>query len=103
LNDQNVPPQAIACRAGFGTCLTGEVLPSTTRTMNFQVTVRDNRAGGGAIATASTSVGVTVLAGPFAVTAPNTALTWAGNSLQTVTWNVANTNGAPLNTTQVKI
>jgi chitinase len=41
--------------------------------------------------------------GPFIVTQPNTAVTWAIGSTQTVTWNVANTTAAPVNCADVKI
>jgi hypothetical protein len=49
------------------------------------------------------SFSVTNTAGPFLVTQPNTAVTWQGNTTQTVTWNVANTSVAPVNVTQVNI
>ena len=52
---------------------------------------------------AITIVGVTSAAGPFAVTAPNTAVSIPGNSNFTVTWNVANTTAAPVSAANVKI
>jgi Metallo-peptidase family M12 len=99
LNNANVPPATVG---GFAT---GEVLPSTSRTMTFKVTVRDNRAGGGGSDWASTTVASVSVgtAGPFAITAPNTAITIAGGSMQTVTWNVTNTNVPPINCANVKI
>jgi len=46
---------------------------------------------------------VTDAAGPFLVTSPNTAVTWQGNTVQSVTWDVANTNVAPVNVTEVNL
>ena len=71
--------------------------------MNFRFTARDNRAAGGGTANAAMQVGVVSSAGPFAVTAPNTPISWPGNSNQLVTWSVANTAGAPINCANVKI
>ncbi|MBV9497622.1 MAG: hypothetical protein JOZ54_25530 [Acidobacteria bacterium] len=78
----------------------GESLPTTTRTMNFRVTVRDGRGG---VTYNTAQVSVTNAAGPFQVTAPNTAVSWAGNSTQTVTWNVANTTAAPVSCANVMV
>jgi Metallo-peptidase family M12B Reprolysin-like/Secretion system C-terminal sorting domain/Bacterial pre-peptidase C-terminal domain/Fibronectin type III domain len=87
-----------------------EALSSVSRTLNFRLTVRDNAPFS---STAPVSVGqsqfddmvVTVsnTSGPFSVTAPNTAVSWAGNSAQTVTWAVANTTAAPVSCANVKI
>ncbi|MBK7388835.1 MAG: T9SS type A sorting domain-containing protein [Bacteroidetes bacterium] len=87
------------------TVTVGEILPNVARTMHFQLTVRDNIAGGGGVMHPDSTVSITVAntGGAFAVTAPNTAVTWAGGSTQTVTWNVSGTSGAPINTANVKI
>ncbi len=63
-----------------------ENLPSVNRSMTFRSTVRDNRAGGGNFEWDATVI--TVSGSAFSVTAPNTNVSWPGNSLQTVTWNV---------------
>jgi hypothetical protein len=82
-------------------CVTlGQSLPLTTRTMFFHVTVRDNRAGGGATNVDDTQVSVRGEAGPFTVNQPGT---WNVKTVQTVTWNVANTNTGLVNCDRVKI
>ena len=81
----------------------GESLPTTNRTMNFRVTVRDNHAGGGGIGTAAMRVSVVATSGPFAVTQPAASTSWQAGSNQTVTWNVANTASAPINCANVRV
>lgn len=68
--------------------------------LNFRLTARDGRGG---VNSASTRLVLAANAGPFLVTSPNTAVTLDGGSTQTVTWSVANTNVAPVNTGNVKI
>jgi hypothetical protein len=87
--------------SGFATL--GESMPVTTRTMNFRVTARDNRTGGGGVNSAATQVMVQANSGPFTVTQPTSSNTWPTGSNQTVTWNVANTNIAPVSCANVKI
>lgn len=82
---------------------TWEVIPSVARTLNFSLTVRDNKAGGGQTSDDLMKVTVSGTAGPFVITAPNTAVTWAAGSSQTVTWNVASTNVTPVNCLNVNI
>jgi uncharacterized protein (TIGR03437 family) len=98
LNNANVPP-ATRVESGY-TVYTAESLPNVTRSMNFKATVRDQRGG---VADDEVLVEVSGAAGPFAVTAPNTNVSWAGGSQQTVTWSVNNTNAAPVNCTQVRL
>ncbi|UPQ80701.1 GEVED domain-containing protein [Flavobacterium azooxidireducens] len=86
-----------------GTEITVEALPSVARTMNFRLTVRDNRAGGSANNSDDMVVTVNGTAGPFTVTAPNTAVSYAGGSTQTITWNVAGTTANGVNCANVDI
>ena len=81
----------------------GEKLPTLARAMDFRATVRDNRAGGGAVNTDDMIVTVVNTGAAFAVTSPNTTVSWASGSTQTVTWNVAGTTAAPINTSAVNI
>lgn len=81
----------------------GEILPSYTRNLRFRLVARDNRPAGGGVDYAQVNFAVTANAGPFAVTYPNTNVSHAGFSEMNVTWNVANTNLAPVNTANVNI
>ena len=93
--------------------LKGETLPTVARNIKFRLTVRDNRSGGGGVVTGGDGcqTGYTGIfqvhtiagTGPFTVNFPNGGESWAGGSTQTITWNVAGTNAAPINTTSVKI
>lgn len=82
---------------------TWEVLPSVARDLNFVLTVRDNVAGGGQTTSDSMKVTVNGVAGPFAVTAPNTNVSYPAGTNQTVTWNVAGTIANGVNTPYVDI
>ena len=80
-----------------------EALPSVARTLNFRFTVRDNRAGGSANNSDDMKITVNATAGPFTVTAPNTAVSYVGGSSQTITWNVAGTTANGVNCANVDI
>lgn len=86
-----------------GSELTVEALPSVARTMNFRFTVRDNHVGGPANNSDDMIVTVNATAGPFSVTAPNTAVSYVGGSSQTITWNVAGTTANNVNCANVDI
>jgi hypothetical protein len=102
LNNANVPPPTSGSCPN-GSCLTGEMLPQISRTMTFEVIVRDNHSQGGGINTATATVIVDGSSGPFSVTSPNSAVTYAGGSTAAVTWNVANTSNAPVSSPNVKV
>ncbi|ARV07642.1 hypothetical protein BTO04_13490 [Polaribacter sp. SA4-10] len=80
-----------------------EVVPSVNRTMEFRVTLRDNELNGGASASDDVIVTIDDTSGPFIITSQNTATVWEPNSVQTVTWDVANTDIAPMNTSNVNL
>lgn len=72
--------------------------------MNFRLTARDNRSPGAAVVDSdTTTVAVTDTARPFVVTSPNTAVSWTAASSETVTWNVAGTDEAPVSCADVDI
>lgn len=81
LNNGNNPPDT-----------EGEDLPNVSRTMNFRLTVRDNRAGGGGTHCSEVVITVDATKGPLAVTLPNGGETWAAGNTQTINWSVNNTN-----------
>lgn len=85
------------------TTVIGEILPTYARTLTFRLTARDNKVGGGGVNYSALQFNVDGNSGPFAVTSPNTNVNWAGSSSQTVTWNVTNTNIAPVNCANVNI
>lgn len=70
----------------------GEDLPNVSRTMNFRLTVRDNRAGGGGTHCSALVVTVDATKGPLAVTLPNGGETWTAGNNQTINWDVNSTN-----------
>ncbi|WP_333808812.1 reprolysin-like metallopeptidase [Flavobacterium sp.] len=80
-----------------------EALPSVSRTLNFRLTVRDNRIGGGANNTDDMIVTVDGACGPFTVDTQNTATSYAVGSTQVVNWSVAGTNANSVNCANVDI
>ncbi len=90
--------------------ITTEALSSVSRTLNFRLTVRDNAVYSSAVPvsvgqTSFTDMAVTVsnTSGPFAVTSPNTGVTWAVGTLQNITWSVNGTTAAPVSCANVAI
>jgi hypothetical protein len=74
----------------------GEYCPATAQTLNFRLTARDNKMGGGGVCYLNQPL-VVSNAGPFNVTYPNaTGVVWAGGSSQTITWNVNGTDVSPV-------
>lgn len=79
----------------------GEILPTTARTLNFRLTVRDNNPAGGRESDDQTTLTVVNPGGLFRVTFPNTNVA-LGNDI-VVTWTVANTDMAPISAANVDI
>ncbi len=80
-----------------------EALSSVARTLNFRFTVRDNKTGGSGNNSDDVKITVNATAGPFAITSQSSAITYAGGSSQTVTWNVAGTTANSVNCANVDI
>lgn len=104
LNNANVPPATYTGTSptgnvcNFGSCITGEILPSIARVMSFRVAVRDNNATAGGAADATMTVTVSNN-GPFQVSTQNTIfpVTWTGGTTQTITWDVNGSNAEAAN------
>lgn len=88
---------------GGSTTIVGDRFPLTSRTMNFRATVRDNWQLAGSVNSDDMTVTTVGTAGPFRITSPNTGGTFVANSLITCTWDVAGTNTAPINVSQVRL
>ncbi|MDM8528160.1 M12 family metallo-peptidase [Anaerolineales bacterium HSG24] len=65
----------------------GESLPTTKRTLNFRLTVRDNRGG---VNFDSVTLNVITMTESFTIT--EVAPIWSQQSEQNITWNIAETN-----------
>ncbi|HSU57435.1 MAG TPA: zinc-dependent metalloprotease family protein, partial [Candidatus Dormibacteraeota bacterium] len=74
------------------TATAGEMFPTTSRTMQFRVTARDNKAGGGGVNSSDTQVTIVTNGGPFTILSPSNSVTWVGS--QSITWNPAGTTNA---------
>ncbi len=82
----------------------GEVLPEVSRTLNFRFYVRDNHTIGKGITFEELQFFVEGNAGPFVVNYPNDDnVVIAEEQTITVTWDVANTDQSPINSTLVDI
>lgn len=79
-----------------------QVLPSKDANLKFNLTVRDNSSKGGHVTIASSTINVFQAAGPFQINAPEDTFWTAGSSYK-VTWDLANTDKAPISCSKVDI
>jgi subtilisin-like proprotein convertase family protein len=86
-----------------GTEINVEALSSVARTLNFVLTARDSYPGAGQTNSDAMKITVSNSAGPFIITAPNTAVSWTVGTNQSVTWNVAGTTANGVNCSYVDI
>lgn len=89
--------------ANGGNSTTWEKLAAVERVQNFVLTVRDNDTRGGQTAVDEMAVTTVAGDGPFRVTSQDSNVTWEIGATKTVTWDVVNTNEAPINTATVTI
>ncbi|WP_350292546.1 reprolysin-like metallopeptidase [uncultured Croceitalea sp.] len=80
-----------------------ETVATIEREFNFAFTARDNATGGGQVSSELTQVNTVNAAGPFVVTSQTTNEVYQAGSIQTITWDVANTDKAPINAQSVTI
>ncbi|MGY0564324.1 MAG: tandem-95 repeat protein, partial [Paraglaciecola chathamensis] len=78
----------------------GEAYPTTDRELTFRITAKDSRGG---VDTADVTLDVTNTGSAFAVTQPTGSTVWQGNTAQTISWNTASTQNAPINCQSVDI
>lgn len=82
---------------------TWETVSEIERTLSFAFTVRDNAIGGGQVVSDILDVNVIKAAGPFRITSQESSQTYLAGSIQEITWDVANTDVAPVNAQTVDV
>ncbi|WP_036151568.1 zinc-dependent metalloprotease [Maribacter forsetii] len=80
-----------------------ETLSNIGRDLNFSLTVRDNALNGGQSDSDEMTVSVSNEAGPFLISSQATEESFEAGSIQTITWDVANTDISPVNAENVSI
>lgn len=80
-----------------------ETLANVGRDLNFSLTVRDNAINGGQSASDEMTVSVINEAGPFLINSQSTEESFEAGTVQTITWDVANTDISPINAQTVSI
>ncbi|MDO9000685.1 MAG: M12 family metallo-peptidase [Bacteroidota bacterium] len=99
---RSFPSNAVVLTGNY-TGTKGEYVPATAQTLQFRLTARDNKMGGGGVCYAINSVTIDN-SGPLTVTNPNIAgLVWGSGTPQTITWAVNGTNAAPVSCDTVRI
>ena len=96
-------PKLSVILSGNLTGTKGEYAPGIAQTLNFRLTARDNKMGGGGVCYINQPV-IIANSGPFSITYPNAAgVIWPGGSGQTITWNVNGTDLSPVLCTTVDV
>ncbi|MGU3373935.1 zinc-dependent metalloprotease [Chryseobacterium sp. M5A1_1a] len=110
-NFRSIPPVNTPVRylPDFNKVLAGalstrwESVSSVARNLNFRLTVRNNNPLAPQTNKDEMIVSVNAVAGPFQVTAPTFGQSVSSGNTVNITWDVANTNQAPINTANVNI
>lgn len=96
-------PKVSVVASGNYTSTQGEYLPTTSQTLQFRLTARDNKMGGGGVCYGISNITIDNL-GPFLVTYPDISnILWNVNTLQTITWDLGGTDQAPIACDSVRI
>jgi hypothetical protein len=103
-NPSRLFPKQSVVLSGNYTGTKGEYVPATAQTIQFRLTARDNKMGGGGVCYSINTITVSGTAGPLSVTYPDaTGIVWGSSTPQTITWAVNGTNAAPVSCDSVKI
>jgi len=81
----------------------GDQLPNAARDLNFELYIRDAGENGMVRRMESVPLQVTDKAGPFRVLGPRNELSWIPGDLERIFWEVANTDQAPINASEVDV
>lgn len=83
----------------------GEVMVNYSRALNFRLTVRDNRTGGGGIVfmDSNLTVNVSTTSSAFSISNLNSTTTLQAGSSFNLTWNAGTTASAPFNAANVMV
>ena len=96
-------PKLSVVLSGNYTGTKGEYLPATAQSLQFRLTARDNKPGGGGVCYAINNITIDN-SGPLSVSYPDAAaIIWGSGSSQTITWAVNGTSVAPVSCDTVKI
>lgn len=86
----------MAAVLGHETVEPGETLPTTSRLLNFRLSVRDNGGEQATVASADTRVRVIDTGRPFTVLSPDAGTRGVGGQALHMRWDVAGTTGEPI-------
>jgi hypothetical protein len=96
-------PSAGVALTGNYTGTKGEYVPATEQVLQFRLTARDNKPGGGGVSYAINNISI-ANSGPFVITYPSVSgIDWYQNGQETITWDVNNTTSAPVSCDSVRI